>query len=128
MCVGGSPWSLTAGRGLLLPPLENAQAARFFLRRVLAPRHAQRFASAREALWALKRVRAGGTRLSRTAVAAARVAAAALAAVFVGAGRRSPPAETQKPPAPEVVQGSGAGAPAPQPQPATPPPPPPPDA
>jgi serine/threonine protein kinase len=117
MLVRRPPWEFMDGPELRLPPLENAPAARIFLRRVLAPRRAQRFASAREALWALKRVRAGGTRLSRTAVAAAGVAAATLAAVFVGADRRSSSAETQKRLAPEMVQVSVAGPPAPRPQP-----------
>jgi len=124
MLVRRPPWEFMDGPQLRLPPLETAPAARVFLRRVLAPRRAHRFASAREALWALKRVRAGGSSLPRTALAAAGVAAATLAAVFVGADRRSSGAETQKRPAPEVVQVSVAGPPAPRPQPPAPWPPP----
>ncbi|HEX9576733.1 MAG TPA: serine/threonine-protein kinase, partial [Myxococcales bacterium] len=83
-----APWEFMDGPELILPPLKTAPTARALLRRLLAPRRAQRFASAREALTALRRLRAGGFRLPRTALAAAGVTAATVVAVALGASRR----------------------------------------
>src|SRR5439155_853355 len=83
-----APWEFMDGPELVLPPLATAPIARVLLRRLLAPRRAQRLSSAREALAALRRLRAGGFRLPRTTLVAAGVAAATVAAVMVGASRR----------------------------------------
>ena len=117
MLVRLQPWEFMDGPELRLPPLKTAPVARAFLRRVLAPRRAQRFASAREALSALKRMRAGGSSFPRAAWAAAGVAAATLTAVAVGADRRFSAAEAQNRRVPEVVEASVAKRPAPVPQP-----------
>ena len=82
------PWEFMDGPELRLPRLATAPLARALLRRMVAPRRAQRFSSAREALAALRRLRSGGLRLPRTALAAAGVAAATVVAVGLGAGRR----------------------------------------
>lgn len=83
------PWEFMDGPELKVPPLKTAPVARAFLQRMLAFRRARRFASAREALAALKRLRTGGVRLPRVGVAAAGVAAATVVAAALGAGRRA---------------------------------------
>ncbi|MCA1827641.1 MAG: serine/threonine protein kinase [Myxococcales bacterium] len=82
------PWEFMDGPELRLPKLATAPVARALLKRMLAPRRAQRFSSAREALAAVKRLRSGGLRLPKTALAAAGVAAATVVAAGLGAGRR----------------------------------------
>src|SRR5262249_60469028 len=82
------PWEFMDGPELRLPGLTSAPLARALLKRMLAPKRAQRFASAREALAALKRLRTGGPRLPKTALAAAGVAAATVIAAGLGARRR----------------------------------------
>jgi serine/threonine protein kinase len=70
-----APWEFMDGPELRLPPLKSAKVARALLKRMLAPRRAQRFSSAREALLALRRLRAGGLRPPRAAIVGAGVAA-----------------------------------------------------
>ncbi|TMA21595.1 MAG: serine/threonine protein kinase, partial [Deltaproteobacteria bacterium] len=65
------PWEFMDGPELRLPRLATAPVARALLRRMVAPRRAQRFSSAREALAALRRLRSGGLRLPGRSVAAA---------------------------------------------------------
>jgi serine/threonine protein kinase len=121
MLVRRPPWEFMDGPELRLPALKTAPIARALLRRMLAPRRAQRFSSARETLVALRRLRAGGFRLPRTALAAAGVAAATVAAVGVGATLRMEAASvvvvaTPAPaPTPPIVSGPVAPAPAPPP-------------
>src|SRR6267142_3113801 len=95
LLVRRAPWEFMDGPELRLPPLKTAPTARALLRRMVAPRRSQRFASAREALAALRRLREGGARLPRTAWAAAGVCALTLAAVGLGADRRLRAAEAQ---------------------------------
>src|SRR5207237_7510875 len=68
-----APWEFMDGPELRLPPLKTARTARAFLRRMVAPRRAQRFSSAGEALVALRRLRSGGFRVPKTALAAGAV-------------------------------------------------------
>ena len=82
------PWEFMDGPELRLPKLSTAPIARALLERMLAPRRARRFASAREALAAARRLRSGGSRVPRAALAAAGVAAATVVAAGLGAGRR----------------------------------------
>src|SRR5205814_2744766 len=95
LLVRRAPWEFMDGPELRLPPLKTAPTARALLRRMVAPRRSQRFASAREALAALRRLRKGGARLPRTAWAAAGVCALTLAAVGLGADRRLRATEAQ---------------------------------
>src|SRR5205814_3889637 len=98
-----APWEFMDGPELRLPPLKTARTARAFLRRMVAPRRAQRFSSAREALVALRRLRSGGFRVPKTAIAAGAVAAATVAAAVLGAdGNFFQPAPIA--PAPLVVE------------------------
>ena len=85
-----APWEFMDGPELRLPRLPSAPVARALLRRMLAPRRAQRFSSAREALVALRRLRAGGRRWPRAALAGAGVAAATVGLVFSGLGGGAP--------------------------------------
>jgi len=84
LLVRRAPWEFMDGPELRLPPLKTAPTARALLRRMLAPRRSQRFASAREALAALRRLRRDGVRPPRTAWVAAGVCALTLAAVALG--------------------------------------------
>ena len=88
LLVRRAPWEFMDGPELRLPPLKTAPIARALLRRMVAPRRSERFASAREALVALRRLRRGDSRPPRTAWAAAGVCALTLAAVGLGADRR----------------------------------------
>jgi len=119
LLVRRPPWELMDGPELRLPPLKVAPTARVLLRRLLAPRRGQRFSSAREALAALRRLRAGGSRVPWKAWAAAGAGALTLAAIGLAADRRlkadeasaatravapataaAPPAPQARPPAP----------------------------
>jgi len=95
LLVRRAPWEFMDGPELRLPPLKTAPIARALLRRMVAPRRSQRFASAREALVALRRLRRGDARSPRTAWAAAGVCALTLAAVGLGADRRLRAEEAQ---------------------------------
>lgn len=117
-----SPWEFMDGPELRLPPLQTAPVARALLRRMLAPRRAQRFSSAREALVALRRLRAGGRRWPRAALAAALGAAvtAALALTYSRTGgapvqvaveARKPALPAQVAPKPAVVTAAAAAGP-----------------
>jgi len=88
LLVRRAPWEFMDGPELRLPPLKTAPTARALLRRMVAPRRSQRFASAREALAALRRLRRDGVRPPRTAWVAAGVCALTLAAVGLGADQR----------------------------------------
>jgi serine/threonine protein kinase len=88
LLVRRAPWEFMDGPELRLPPLKTAPIARALLRRMVAPRRSQRFASAREALAALRRLRRDGARPPRTAWAVAGVCALTLAAVALGADQR----------------------------------------
>ncbi len=88
LLVRRAPWEFMDGPELRLPPLKTAPTARALLRRMVAPRRSQRFASAREALAALRRLRRDGARPPRAAWAAAGVCALTLAAVGLGADQR----------------------------------------
>ncbi len=103
-----APWEFMDGPELRLPRLRTAPIARALLRRMLAPRRAQRFSSAREALVALQRLRAGGRKRPRAALAGAGVAAATLALVLSNLGAAPVPTPAPgvrpAPPAPIAVQ------------------------
>jgi serine/threonine protein kinase len=113
-----APWEFMDGPELRLPPLKSAPVARALLKRMVAPRRAQRFASAREALVALRRLREGKSRRPRTALAAAGVAAATVLAAGLGAERRiaappAPPVHASPKPAPPQTTPKPLPAPAP---------------
>ena len=95
LLVRRAPWEFMDGPELRLPPLKTAPTARALLRRMLAPRRSGRFASAREALAALRRLRRDGVRPPRTAWAVAGVCALTLAAVALGADQQSRAQEAQ---------------------------------
>jgi len=88
LLVRRPPWEFMDGPELRLPPLKTAPTARLLLRRMLAPRRAQRFSSAREALAALRRLRAGGSAVPWKAWAAAGAGALTLVAAVLGTQRR----------------------------------------
>ncbi|HME91876.1 MAG TPA: protein kinase, partial [Myxococcaceae bacterium] len=90
------PWEFMDGPELRLPRLKSAPTAGALLRRLLAPRRSHRFSSAREALAALRRMRSGGSRVPRTAWAAAGIVALTAGAAGYGLNRRL---ETQQAPA-----------------------------
>jgi len=82
------PWEFMDGPELRLPRLKTAPTARALLQRLVAPRRAHRFSSAREALAALRRLRSGGSRVPRSAWAAAAVCALTVGAAGYGMNRR----------------------------------------